>query len=37
VAKKKKHAKQGVCHVGALPFTLKSILGQKINNENSNI
>jgi hypothetical protein len=38
VAKKKKqHAKQGVCHTGALPFTLKSILGQKKNNGNSNI
>jgi hypothetical protein len=29
--------KQGVCHTVALPFTLKSILGQKKNYENSNI
>jgi hypothetical protein len=29
--------KQGVCHSVALPFTLKSILRQKKNYENSNI
>jgi hypothetical protein len=29
--------KQGVCHTVALPFTLKSILRQKKNYENSNI
>jgi len=29
--------KQGVCHTMALPFTLKSILRQKKNYENSNI
>ncbi len=29
--------KQGVCHIVALPFTLKSILRQKKNYENSNI
>jgi uncharacterized Zn-finger protein len=28
---------QGVCHTVALPFTLKSILRQKKNYENSNI
>jgi len=28
---------QGVCHILALPFTLKSILRQKKNYENSNI
>jgi hypothetical protein len=28
---------QGVCHTVALPFTLKSILRQKKNDENSNI
>jgi hypothetical protein len=28
---------QGVCHTIALPFTLKSILRQKKNYENSNI
>jgi hypothetical protein len=31
--KKKKHAKERVCHTWALPFTLR----QKKNNENSNI
>ncbi len=29
--------KQGVCHTVALPFTLKNILRQKKNYENSNI
>jgi hypothetical protein len=29
--------KPGLCHTMALPFTLKSILRQKKNNENSNI
>jgi hypothetical protein len=29
--------KQGVCHIIALPFTLKSILRQKKNDGNSNI
>jgi hypothetical protein len=29
--------KQGVCHTVALPFTLKSILWQKKNYENSDI
>jgi hypothetical protein len=29
--------KQGVCHTVALPFTLKNILRQKNNYENSNI
>jgi hypothetical protein len=29
--------KQGVCHIVALPFTLKSILRQKKNYGNSNI
>ncbi len=29
--------KQGVCHIVALPFTLKNILRQKKNYENSNI
>ncbi len=29
--KKKKEKKKGVCHTVALPFTLKSILGQKKN------
>jgi hypothetical protein len=29
--------KQGVCHIVALPFTLKGILKQKNNYENSNI
>jgi hypothetical protein len=29
--------KQGVCHTVTLPFTLKSILMQKKNYENSNI
>jgi hypothetical protein len=29
--------KQGVCHSAVLPFTLKSILRQKKNYENSNI
>jgi hypothetical protein len=29
--------KQGVCHIVALPFTLKGILRQKNNYENSNI
>jgi hypothetical protein len=29
--------KQGVCHIVALPFTLKSILRQEKNYENSNI
>jgi hypothetical protein len=28
---------KGVCHTMALPFTLKSILGEKQNYENSNI
>jgi hypothetical protein len=28
---------EGVCHTMALPFTLKSILGEKQNYENSNI
>ncbi len=28
---------QGVCHIAALPFTLKSILMQNKNYENSNI
>jgi len=32
-----KTTKQGVCQTGALPFTLKSILRQKMNCENSNI
>jgi hypothetical protein len=31
------NTKQGVCHTVALPFTLKSILRQKKNYENSNI
>ncbi len=31
------HIKQGVCHTVALPFTLKSILRQKKNYQNSNI
>jgi hypothetical protein len=30
------YGKQGVCHTMALPFTLKSILGQKKNYGNSN-
>jgi hypothetical protein len=30
-------AKQGVCYIVALPFTLKSILKQKENYESSNI
>jgi hypothetical protein len=29
--------KRGVCHIVALPFTLKSILKQKNNYKNSNI
>jgi hypothetical protein len=29
------YIKQGVCHTVTLPFTLKSILRQKKNNENS--
>ncbi len=32
-----KQTKQGVCHIGALPFTSKSILMQKKNYGNSNI
>jgi len=32
-----KPQKQGVCHIVALPFTLKSILRQKKNYRNSNI
>jgi len=31
------HKKQQVCHSAALPFTLKSILRQKKNYENSNV
>jgi hypothetical protein len=31
------YIKQGVCHTVALPFTLKSILRQKKNYQNSNI
>jgi hypothetical protein len=30
-------SQKGVCHSVALPFTLRSILGQKKNYENSNI
>ncbi len=32
-----RHCKQGVCHIVTLPFTLKGILRQKKNYENSNI
>jgi hypothetical protein len=32
-----KENKQGTCHIVALPFTLKCILRQKWNYENSNI
>jgi len=31
------HKKQQVCHSATLPFTLKSILRQKKNYENSNV
>jgi hypothetical protein len=35
--KKQTKTKQGVCHIVSLPFTLKNILRQKKNYENSNI